>query len=307
MEHAWAGRSLIIAMGFLFALLLVFQLIGFIASKKTNESWTNYRQRVKTWWLILLPLSVVFLMGPLPMLILWCLLSSWAVYEMLSVAPLDPFDRKIERFLISSPWLLTLGLWLGIPWFWCMIALLLSAPLTMVINGCTNEFLQRMSYIQWILVQIVGALSFGTLLILQAPGSTPSVGDAAVFAWVLFVTQMHDALQYCAGKLLGKNPILPRISPKKTWEGFLGGLFLTSLLGASLYKCLSLNFIETFFVSATICFFGFWSDVMMSAIKRGLNIKDYGFILKGHGGLLDRIDSLLLALPIAYILLTFLS
>jgi phosphatidate cytidylyltransferase len=307
MREEWIGSQLLTGFLALFLLLCAFQLLSFAMRKQSSVSWQNFHERMKTWWLILTPLTLAIFLGPLALSGLWCLICTWAVYEMLGVAPLDSRDKPVKSYLIASPWLLALGQLLALPYLHTLFLLLLPAPLFLLIGGHTSSFLQRLAYIEWILFQIVAALGFGLLLILEAPGFTAQGGQASIFILVLCMTQLHDAMQYCVGKLFGKHPILPLISPKKTWEGLIGGLLITSLLGALAFSLSLLSFQEGFFLTALICFSGFWSDVMMSAIKRGLGIKDYGQTLKGHGGLLDRIDSLLLALPLAYISLHYLS
>lgn len=307
MTDHWIGPQLKVMIILLFTFLLAFQFLGLAFRKHSHPFWKNYCERIQSTWFIFLPLTAALVWGPLSLVLLWCAVASLVVYEMLQAKKLETIDKKLENFLITSPWILAFGLWLGFPWFWVTSFLLLPAPIFMLIQGSTNKFLERLSYVQWILVQIVVALSFGMLLIDESPGATQEMGKAGIFAWALLVTQLHDAMQYGFGKCIGKHSILPQISPQKTWEGLVCGLFVTSFIASFVLAGESFSFHEAFFISAIVCLSGFFSDVMMSAIKRGIGIKDYGSILKGHGGLLDRIDSLLLALPVAYFLLTFIS
>jgi len=116
--------------------------------------------------------------------------------------------------------------------------------------------------------------------------------------WVIFlvvVTELNDIFQYLTGKSLGNRKILPKTSPNKTIEGFVGGLLLTPLLSMGLGRLLDLPIaLHTLaLLGLTLSFFGFWGDVCFSYFKRRVGVKDTSTLIPGHGGLLDRIDSLL--------------
>ena len=116
--------------------------------------------------------------------------------------------------------------------------------------------------------------------------------------WVIFLvvsTELNDIFQYLCGKSLGKRKILPKISPNKTIEGFAGGLLLTPLLSIILGNLLGLpiSVLTALAIGLGISFFGFWGDVFFSYLKRRAGVKDTGSLIPAHGGLLDRIDSLL--------------
>ena len=101
-----------------------------------------------------------------------------------------------------------------------------------------------------------------------------------------------DVLQYTWGKLFGKHKIAPTVSPKKTWEGFLGGVATATLLGTALWWATPFTPWQAAGRSLTITLLGFVGGLVMSAIKRDRGIKDYGTLIQGHGGVMDRIDSL---------------
>ena len=107
--------------------------------------------------------------------------------------------------------------------------------------------------------------------------------------------------QYISGNILGKRKITPKISPNKTVEGLIGGIILTTLTATLLKNFVNINFQVKFI--PYICLIGFIGDVFISALKRKVNLKDSGTLLLGHGGILDRIDSLIFTAPI--ILLIF--
>ena len=127
-----------------------------------------------------------------------------------------------------------------------------------------------------------------------------------VFLW------MNDTGAYCVGSLIGKHRLFERISPKKSWEGFFGGLALASAAGFLMYKIdASLESIYNPYqwigLSLVVAIFGTWGDLVESQLKRTLGMKDSGNFLPGHGGVLDRFDSALLAIPAAFCYLILLT
>lgn len=119
-----------------------------------------------------------------------------------------------------------------------------------------------------------------------------------IFLWT------NDTGAYCVGSLFGKHKLFPRISPAKSWEGSIGGgvlvlvaAFLVSLLDQNHGNLSGLNTLQWLGLGLVVTVFGTWGDLVESLIKRTLGIKDSGTILPGHGGMLDRFDSSLLAIP----------
>ena len=130
--------------------------------------------------------------------------------------------------------------------------------------------------------------------------------EAELIMSIFIIIWVFDSFAYISGTLLGKHKMFPGISPKKSWEGFAGGLVLT--LGLTFFLSpyvvvLSMN--EWLFLSLIIVVTGTLGDLIESAIKRNAGVKDSGRFMPGHGGFLDRFDSLLFALPFIYIYLIF--
>lgn len=117
---------------------------------------------------------------------------------------------------------------------------------------------------------------------------------------------VNDTGAFCVGSLIGKHKLFERISPKKSWEGFVGGLVFCLIASAAVFHIWhdNLNGItlpEMLVYGAIVCVFSTWGDLVESMIKRALGVKDSGNILPGHGGILDRIDSLLLVAPASFV------
>lgn len=123
-----------------------------------------------------------------------------------------------------------------------------------------------------------------------------------IFNWV------NDTGAYCTGMLLGKHPLFKRISPKKSWEGSIGGATFCIVASVALAHFFPILTTATWIgLALTIVVFGTWGDLTESLMKRQLGIKDSGNILPGHGGILDRFDSSIMAIPAAVIYLYFTS
>ena len=139
------------------------------------------------------------------------------------------------------------------------------------------------------------------LMTLALPESGRQRGhNGLLLMYFLVVVQASDVLQYLWGKWLGRHPIAPAISPSKTVEGFTGGIICATLLGASLWRLTPFTLLEAAGVSLMITLLGFAGGLVLSAEKRARGIKDWGRLIPGHGGLLDRVDSLWLAAPPFY-------
>jgi phosphatidate cytidylyltransferase len=122
---------------------------------------------------------------------------------------------------------------------------------------------------------------------------------------VVVLTAVFDAGSYFTGRAIGRRLMAPNVSPKKTWEGYFGGLVITTVLAAlfSTFRSLFiLDLTQSLLLAATIAFLAPLGDAAESVLKRSLGVKDMGSILPGHGGMLDRIDALLFVVPGAYLL-----
>jgi phosphatidate cytidylyltransferase len=119
------------------------------------------------------------------------------------------------------------------------------------------------------------------------------------------VVQLSDVFQYVCGKSLGGKKIAPQVSPNKTWSGFIGGAGTATIIGTSLYWMTPFNLGQSAFFSLAITVLGFLGGLTMSAIKRDRGVKDFGTMIQGHGGVLDRIDSLCFAAPVFFHLVRY--
>ena len=150
---------------------------------------------------------------------------------------------------------------------------------------------------QWGLVLCVWCISHvPALLALEIPGYEGR--DAFLLVFFILVVQASDVLQYLWGKFAGRRPIAPRLSPSKTVEGLVGGVGCATALGALLSPITPFSVAEAAILSLVVTLLGFAGGLMMSALKRKRGIKDWGTMIRGHGGMLDRLDSLCLSAPV---------
>jgi phosphatidate cytidylyltransferase len=138
---------------------------------------------------------------------------------------------------------------------------------------------------------------------LQVEGA-PEHSPRLVF-FLVFVTQVSDVLQYVFGKLLGRRPLAPRISPNKTVEGLLGGGLVATMLGIALHGLTPFGPLGTGALAAVVVLAGAVGGLVMSAVKRSLSAKDWGAAIAGHGGIMDRVDSIVFSAPLFFHLVVY--
>ena len=119
--------------------------------------------------------------------------------------------------------------------------------------------------------------------------------DLYIFIYLLLITIMSDTFAYFVGRKFGKHKMCPSVSPNKTWEGFVGGLIISTIVSTLFYHFLvdEESILLLILITILLSIIGALGDLVFSSIKRHFGIKDYGNIMPGHGGVLDRLDSIL--------------
>jgi phosphatidate cytidylyltransferase len=275
------------------------------ASRATVE---NVNARIRAWWKMCAIFAAAILLGRVGSLILFGLISFLALREYMTLVPTRRGDHRTlfwSFFVIMPLQYFLIGIqWYGL--FAIMIPVLafVYVPTRIAIAGDTSHFLERAAKIQFGIMVCAYCLSHApALLLLKIPGFEGQ--DAQLLLYLVIVDQMSDVLQFVWGKLIGRNKIAWRVSPNKTWEGFFGGILSATALGATLWWATPFTPLQSAGMSLTICILGFCGGLVMSAIKRDIGIKDFGRVIEGHGGILDRIDSLCFAAPIFFHLVRY--
>lgn len=298
--------------GGLLILLTISSAIGYalrgrVKSEGGRKVVENLIARTRAWWVMCIVFGGVLLIGGYVPLLLFAFLSFLALREFITLTPTKPADHRtlFWAFFVVLP----LHYWtLAIHWYNLAVLLIpvyafLFVPMRSALAGDTERFLERTSKVQWGLMVCVYFLSYApALLMLRIPGysdENPAQNGKLLF-FLVFVTQISDVFQYVWGKLCGRRPVAPKVSPNKTWEGLIGGGLSATAAGAALWWCTPFNPLQAAGVSAVIVAMGFFGGLVMSAIKRDRGVKDYGELIPGHGGVMDRIDSLCFSAPIFF-------
>jgi phosphatidate cytidylyltransferase len=260
--------------------------------------------RVRSWWIMVATFGTALVLGGNLSLAFMALISFLALKEYLSLIP----SRRADRTFL-------LWLYVAIPLQYYLIArgrydlfvafaalgMLLLLPIGMVMVGHTRNFLTAAATLYWgYMLCVVAFAHLGWLVVLPATGN-PAGGGSGLVLYLVFLTEINDVTQYVFGRWLGRRKVTPRVSPGKTWEGLVGGLVTTAVLATVLAPWLTpLDRWQGLLAGLLIGAAGFMGDVTVSAVKRDLRVKDTGQILPGHGGVLDRIDSLIFTAPLFF-------
>lgn len=297
--------SVLLAIGGVFAILVVASLAVFLLKRaRPGAHLGELESRVKSWWVMVVVFAVALMLSRVVSLVFFAFVSFLALKEYLSLIPTRRADRRVLFWAyLTIP---IQYLWIGFDWYgmfiiWIPVYTFLLVPLRMVLIGETRGFLRAVGTIHWGLMITVFAISHvAFLLILPALGESSGGGPALVL-YLVFLTQFNDVAQYLWGKTLGRRPAVPSVSPNKTLEGLLGGLATTVLLAWLLAPWLTpLDTMQSLAAGLIIGLGGFIGDVVISALKRDLSVKDSGSLLPGHGGILDRLDSLTYTAPLFF-------
>ena len=198
----------------------------------------------------------------------------------------------LQYFLVAIDWFSMFTIFIPVYGF-------LFLPILSALLGDTAHFLDRSTKVQWALMISVFCIShIPAILTLDIEGFEEK--KLLLMIFLILVVQSSDVLQYVWGKLFGKHKIAPKLSPSKTVEGFVGGVVSASVLGGLLYWLTPFNPVQAVLMSLLICLMGFLGGLVMSAMKRSMGVKDWGNMISGHGGMLDRMDSLCFAAPIFF-------
>lgn len=291
-----------------FAVLVLASAIGWIlhrtvAKGRPNATIDNLNSRVKAWWVMVLLIGIAFAFGKTGVVLLFGLVSFLALREFVSLA----YTRRGDHWALLLVFFLFLPLQyvlIGIDWYGLYAILIpvyafLILPIFAALSADTTRFFERAAKVQFALMICVYCISYvPALMTLRIPGFEG--GNILLIAWLVLVVQSSDVLQYVWGKLIGRRKIAPELSPSKTVEGFVGGVASATLLGTLLLWLTPFNGWQAALIALTVCLMGFFGGLVMSAMKRDRGVKDWGTMIEGHGGVLDRLDSVIFAAPIYF-------
>jgi phosphatidate cytidylyltransferase len=299
--------------GGVIVLLAVASLAGAILGKRARSESSratidNLQARVNAWWIMTAVLVVTFALGETATLIVFGLVSFFALREFITLTPTRRSDYvplvlafylvlPAQYLLIAYDQYGTFAIFIPVYGF-----LLLPAVATFA--GDTQEFLERTAKLQWATMITVYCISYApALLLLDIPGYEGS--GALLLVYLLLIVQLSDVLQYVFGKLFGRTKLAPAVSPSKTWEGLIGGGAAATLIGGALAWITPFSWWQALAISFVIVVMGVLGGLTLSAMKRSLGAKDWGVMIEGHGGMLDRMDSVSFAAPVFFHIVRF--
>ncbi len=287
--------------------ILVFaSLLGWVLQRRyspdgRNAAIENLNDRIRAWWVMVLALALAFLGGRFGVIALFALCSFAALREFMTLTNATRADHNTlaAAFFVVLPvqfWLVWIN-WYGLYSIFIPVYVFLLLPIVSALAGETRNFLIRIAEMQWALMICVFCVSHvPAMLNLNMPAGR----GVLLIAFLVIVVQLSDVLQYVWGKLIGRRRIAPRLSPSKTLEGFVGGSLSATLIGTALWWMTPFTPLQAAGMSLLITLMGFAGGLVMSAIKRDRGVKDWGHAIAGHGGFIDRLDSVLFAAPIFF-------
>jgi len=274
-----------------------------VSTPAARDTVANLNARIRSWWGIVFVFGAALLFGRVVTLVLFAILSFLAFREFMSLTPTRAGDHRslFLSFFVVVPvqyWLIGID-WYGLFSIFIPVYVFLLFPALSAMAGDTRDFLARNAKLQWGLMLTVFAISHApALLLLEFSGY--GLPSALLLLYLMIVVQISDVFQYVFGKLFGRTRLAPAISPSKTVEGLVGGGLSAVLIGAALSGITPFSPLQAAAMSAVIVTGGFFGGFVLSAIKRDLGVKDWGRMIEGHGGILDRMDSVSFASPLFF-------
>jgi phosphatidate cytidylyltransferase len=283
------------------ALLVLATIIGVVLARTTKseagrKTVANLNARIRAWWIMVAVFAIAIGTGGMGSIVLFFLMSFLAMREFMTLTPTARADHAalFWAFFLLAPlqYLLVWMQWYGL--FAVLVPVYGFVAITsrMALSGNTERFLERAATVQWGVMACVYCVSHAPALLMLGPIPGYQGNGATLLFYLVLVAQLNDVMQYVWGKLVGKRPVAPTVSPNKTWGGFIGGTLTAVAVGTALYWATPFTPLAAAAMSLAITLLGFMGGLVMSAIKRDRGVKDYGTLIEGHGGVLDRIDSL---------------
>ena len=294
-----------------FLVLILASSIGALLKRKHDASDTiaNLNARINAWWVMIAVLFAAFAFGHTGTVILFYLVSFAALREFLTLVYRQKSDyyAMVVCFYILLPlqYFFVYDQWYGMFSIFIPVYGFLLLPIVASLSGDTRHFLARAAKTQWAAMIAIFCISHvPALMFLHLDGFHPH-NNVLLLIFLIAVVQASDVLQYIWGKLVGKRKIMPALSPSKTVAGTVGGIASAVVLAMLMTAITPFSVWQAALIGLAICLAGFLGGLVMSAIKRDQGVKDWGNMLQGHGGMLDRVDSICFAAPVYFHILRY--
>lgn len=298
-------QKLLAVFGGVIALLVVASAVGWLLQQRKGptEVIRNLVARVNAWWAMVAVLGTCFALGTTATLVVFAFISFFALREFITLTPTRAGDHKplVVAFYVLVPlqyWLIHAD-WYGLFAIFIPVYAFLGLPVLAVFAGDTEDFLERTTKIQWGVMISVYCISHAPALLLLDLRDYEGQ-NALLLLYLILVVQISDVMQYVFGKLFGRHKLAPKVSPSKTVEGLIGGGLAAVAIGASLWWITPFTPLQSALMSLLIVACGVFGGLALSAVKRSLGAKDWGRMIEGHGGMMDRMDSVSFAAPVFF-------
>ena len=285
------------------AAVSVASLTGYVLKRQrpADPAIENLNARIRSWWVLILVSGGALLAGRIAVILMFAGVSFLALREFQAPVRRADYAALFVCVFLALP--VQYGLagvgWQGKLSIWIPVCGFPALAMTAALITDNGQFLDRTAATLWGLIVCVYCIScIPWLMALRVPGYEGRTPILMVF--LVLIAQVSDISQYVWGKLFGRHQVAPTLSPSKTVEGLLGGVLSATLLGALLWPMTPFTIWQAGLMAFLIAILGFLGGLTMSAIKRGRGIKDWSRLIEGHGGILDRIDSLCFSAPVFF-------
>ena len=294
-------------------LLLVATLIGEWLQSRLSPDGEHpeveaFMSRIHSWWGMALLLGLAGLFGRPGLIVLFALISFAALREFLSLTAKRRADHwaLVTAFFVILPvqYVLIWIDWYGLFSIFVPVYAFLFLPMVSVLRGDTDRFLMRVAETQWgLMICVFAGSHIPALLALPIDGFEGRHLLLVIF--LVLVVQLADVMSYVAGKFLGRRPVAPGLSPSRTREGFALAILAGAVIGAGLSWMTPFGLLGSAGLGLIVAAMGLMGGLVMSAIKRDKGVRDWGHLMAGHGGFIDRLDGVVFAAPIFFHLVRY--
>ncbi|UZF92997.1 phosphatidate cytidylyltransferase [Bosea sp. NBC_00550] len=305
--------DLVAVLAGLLVVLILASVVGYVLQRRLSPDGShavveNLNDRIRAWWVMVVLMGLALIGGKTGVTLLFAFCSFAALREFITLTD----TRRADHWALAAAFFIVLPVqyyliwieWYGLYSIFIPVYAFLLMPIIAALRGDTDHFLMRIAEVQWALMICVFSTSHvPALLSLDIAGYQGR--NVLLIAFLVIVVQISDVLQYVWGKLLGRTKIAPKLSPSKTVEGFVGGALSATAVGAGLSWMTPFTPLQAAFLSLVIVLLGFFGGLVMSAIKRDRGVKDWGHLIAGHGGFIDRLDSVVFSAPIFFHLVRY--
>jgi phosphatidate cytidylyltransferase len=294
----FSGKS-----GVVLEIILAFLVFATLVIAVFYKDSKELKDRIYSWWIIIGFFIFGAMLNTTVAMFFFAFLSYLALKEYFTLIPTRRTDRRVVFYAYLSiiPQFYFAGSeWYGMFIIWIPVYMFLLLPFRQVLIGENEGFLENTSRVQWGLMMFVFGLSHLAYMMTLTPVNGNDVGGKELVLYLVLLTELNDILQYLWGKSIGKTKIVPKVSPNKTVEGFLGAFATVSALAVAFSFLTPFTWIQALLAGMLISGAGFIGDVVISMVKRDIGVKDSGNMLPGHGGILDRVDSLIYTTPLFF-------